>query len=212
MDLKKVHNKANAVMNDRRSIREYDTSVKIERDKMRNIIQDAMTAPSSFNMQPWRFVVVDTPEGKAKTKPYMMFNQRQNDTSSALIVIYADMQNQDMIDSILATDVKLGLREEDNMEKMATMIKDYRARYSPERLAESQVLDCGFVIMQLMLSAKAYGYDTNAIGGFDRENISKVLGMDTNRYKPVLILSIGKANQEGHDSSRLSVDEVTKWI
>lgn len=199
-------------MNDRRSIREYDTSVKIDRDEMRNIIQDAMTAPSSFNMQPWRFVVVDTPEGKAKTKPYMMFNQRQNDTSSALIVIYADMQNQEMIDSILATDVKLGLREEDNMEKMSTMIKDYRARYSPERLAESQVLDCGFVIMQLMLSAKTYGYDTNAIGGFDRENISKVLGMDINRYKPVLILSIGKANQEGHDSSRLSVDEVTKWI
>lgn len=211
MDLKKVVNKANSLMNERRSIRDYDTSVKIDREEMRNIIQDAMTAPSSFNLQPWRFVVVDTAEGKEKTKPYLMFNQRQHETSAALIVIYADMQNDQIIDHILATEVDLGLRDEENMQKMSAMIKDYRARYSPERLAESQILDCGFVIMQLMLSAKAYGYDTNPIGGFDRENLSKALDVDINRYKPVLVLSIGKANQEGHDSSRLSVDEVTQW-
>lgn len=212
MDLKKVENTNNQTMADRKSIRQYDTTVKIDRNEMRNIIQDAMTAPSSFNLQPWRFVVVDTPEGKAKTKPYLMFNQRQNDTSAALIVVYADMQNTDMIDKILDYDVKLGLREKDNRDSMSTMIKEYRAKYSNERLAESQVLDCGFVIMQLMLSAKAYGYDTNAIGGFDRENLSKALNIDTKRYKPILVLSIGKADQEGHDSSRLSVDEVTTWI
>lgn len=212
MNLKKVENTNNQIMEDRKSIRQYDTTVKIDRNEMRNIIQDAMTAPSSFNLQPWRFVVIDTPEGKAKTKPYLMFNKRQHETSSALIVIYADMKNEEMIDKILDYELELGMRDKENRDSMSQMIKDYRAKYSYERLIESQVLDCGFVIMQLMLSAKAYGYDTNAIGGFDRENLSKALDIDTKQYKPILVLSIGKADQEGHDSSRLSVDEVTTWV
>lgn len=211
MELKKVQNPANRLMEERRSIRKYDTSVKISHEEMADIIQDAMTAPSSLNLQPWRFIVIDSAEGKKLVKPYMAFNQLQHETSSALIVVFADMQSIDSTDAILSADVKLDVRDIESKEKMTAMIKSYRSAISPERLLNSQMLDCGFICMQLMLSAKGYGYDTNPIGGFDREGISKALDMDIKRYYPALIISIGKADEEGHDTTRFSVDEITSW-
>lgn len=211
MKLKKIQNQANIVMEQRRSIRQYDPAAKISREVMANILQDAMTAPSSFNLQPWRFVIVDSDEGKELIKPFMAFNQQQHETSSAIIVVYADMKSIDSVDCILNADVKLGLRDEASKNQLSELMKSYRSDYTPERLLRSQLLDCGFVCMQLMLSAKNYGYDTNPIGAFDRDGISKALGMDTERYFPALIISIGKAAETGRDSSRFCVDEVTFW-
>ena len=53
----------------RRSIRKYDESHKIPRDELNEILMNAMKAPSSKNMQPWRFLVIDTAEGKNKLAP-----------------------------------------------------------------------------------------------------------------------------------------------
>lgn len=211
MQLKKVINKANNVMQNRASIRKYDVKKKIGREELTNILQDAMTAPSSFNLQPWRFVVVSSEEGKELIKPYMMFNQIQHETASAVIFVYADKQSVDYTDEILAANVEYGLMTEEYRDKMGEMIRSYQANYTPERLNASQMLDCGFVCMQLMLSAKAYGYDTNPIGGFMRKEISEILGMDADRYYPALAISIGKADEPSKDTTRFSVDEVTQW-
>ena len=54
---------------------------------MNEIISKATKAPSSVNMQPWRFVVVESDEAKAKLRPLIRFNTSQNDTFSAMIVI-----------------------------------------------------------------------------------------------------------------------------
>ena len=60
---------------------------------MDEIIIKATKAPSSVNMQPWRIVVVDSDEGKAKLKDAFGFNSRQLTTSSAMIIIFGDLQN-----------------------------------------------------------------------------------------------------------------------
>lgn len=211
MEIKKVINQANTLMEERTSIRKYDPSAKISRDEITNILNDAMTAPSSLNLQPWRFVVIDTPEGKALIKPYMMFNQQQWETSSAIIAVYADTQCVDSADTILSADVEKGLKTKELKDAMLSKIKQYTSVYTPERFSNSLMLDMGFVCMQLMLAAKGYGYDTNPIGGFMRQELSEALGMDTNRYIPALLITLGKAGEEPKDTTRFSVDEVTQW-
>lgn len=211
MQLKNVVNEGNNLLFMRTSIRKYDPLVKINREMMRNIIQDAMTAPSSFNLQPWRFFIFDTDEGKELIKPYMMFNQLQWETSSAIIAIFGDMDNYSAADKILSANVNFNLMTEEYKEKMLEMISTYGASYTDERLRNSILLDCGLVAMQLMLSAKVYGYDTNPIGGFMRKELTEALQLDGKRYIPVLLLSIGKANEKPKDTVRFSVDDITVW-
>ena len=59
---------------------------------MLEMIKEATTAPSSVNMQPWRFVVAESEEAKEILRPLIRFNTRQNDTSSAMVMIFGDMQ------------------------------------------------------------------------------------------------------------------------
>lgn len=77
---------------ERKSVRVYDETVKIPHEEMLAMIDEAVTAPSSVNMQPWRFVVVESEAEKAKLQPLLRFNTRQNATSSAMILIFGDLQ------------------------------------------------------------------------------------------------------------------------
>lgn len=211
MKLKKVNNTANKIMSDRRSIKKYDPTVKISREEISNILQDALTAPSSFNLQPWRFVVIDTDEGKKSIEPFMMFNQKQWETSSAIIAIFADLENHSTGKKIYTSAYENQLMDKSTKDQIIDMISVYSKKRSDEQNRNTAIFDCGLVTMQIMLSAKNYGFDTNAIGGFEREETAKALGIDTKRYLPLLLLSIGKAAEEGHDSICYTVDEVTQW-
>lgn len=211
MEIKDTTKQANKLMLDRSSIRNYDKSVKISREEMSNILQDAMTAPSSLNLQPWRFIVIDTPEGKELIKPYMMFNELQWETSSAIIAIYGDYDNFSTTEQIYSAATDLNIMSTENKNKIVDMIKSVRNSFTDERLRESIFLDCGFVGMQIMLSAKNYGYDTNPIGGFMRKELTEALKLDANRYIPIVLLSIGKANESAKTSVRYSVADITEW-
>lgn len=211
MELKKVINPKNQLFEDRKTVRKYDPTVKISREEMENILQDAMTAPSSFNLQPWRFIVIDSEEVKEQIRPFLMFNQVQGETASAIIAVYADLEIEENVNKILTANVEHKLADPDRKEYMTQKIKNYKASQTEMMLKNGIMLDAGFVIMQLMLSAKAYGYDTNAIGGYDKVGLSEALNIDTNRYLPVLLISIGKGVEEGHDTLRMSVNEVTQW-
>ena len=52
-----VSNDFSDIVYNRRSIRKFDTSVKIPREEMLEILDKTVTAPSSVNMQPWRYAV-----------------------------------------------------------------------------------------------------------------------------------------------------------
>lgn len=211
MELKKIVNSANQIMNDRVSIRKYDTSVKISRDEIANILQDAMTAPSSFNLQPWRFVVIDSEQGKESIKPFLMFNELQRETSSAIIAVFGDLESASTADKIYSGAVDHKLINSEVKDKMLNMIGTYTGSFTGERLSNGIMLDCGFVTMQIMLSAKNYGYDTNPIGGYMKKEMTEALGLDIKRYIPVILLSIGKSDEVARESIRYSVDEVTQW-
>lgn len=211
MEIKKVANPANQVLFDRASIRKYDPAIKISRKEMSDILQDAMTAPSSLNLQPWRFVVIDSKEGKEFIKPYMLFNHQQWETSSAIIAIFADLKCPATAEKIYNASVENGVMSEEYKDKMLEMIDSYTSAYTHEHMCNVVMLDCGFVAMQIMIAAKGYGYDTNPIGGFLKKELTEALEMDKDRYLPILLISIGKADESPKDSIRYSASEITLW-
>ncbi len=197
---------------ERRAIREYDSSIKIDRNEMKEILKEATRAPSSMNMQPWRFAIVESLEGKEKLKPILMGNQLQLNTSSAMIVIFTDLQKFDYAEKIFDQSIDKFMMPKDVKEKQLRSIANMLPNLSDERLEKSGLIDCGLVAMQLMQVAKEHGYDTCPIGGFHHNQIAKALGYDEKRYKPALIISIGTKAENGHSTTRLDVEDITRWI
>lgn len=200
-----------SIITGRRSIRKYDSSVKISKEEMTEILTEATLAPSSVNMQPWRFVIIESPEAKAKLAPIAKFNQTQVETSAAVIAVFGDMNNFDYAEQIYGTAVERGLMPAEVKERQLTALGAHFAKLPADVNRETIMIDGGLVSMQLMLAARAHGYDTNAIGGFEKDQIAELFDMDKERYIPVMLISIGKAVEEGYASVRLPVDTVAQW-
>ena len=208
---KTLINNFDEIVTGRRSIRSYDPSVKISRQEMTEILSKATLAPSSVNLQPWRFVVIDSPEGKATLAPLAKFNQTQVATSAAMIAVFADMNSIDYADDIYGKAVEAGLMPAEVRDTQLPAIKGLVSALSAEQLKEMNLIDAGLVSMQLMLAARAHGYDTNPIGGYEKDQIAEAFGMDKERYYPVMLISIGKAADKGYQSVRLPVEAITEW-
>ncbi|MFZ0074547.1 nitroreductase family protein [Exiguobacterium sp. RIT452] len=199
------------IVKGRRSIRNYDTNVKISKEEMTQILEEATLAPSSVNMQPWRFLVIDSAEGKATLAPLAKFNQVQVETSSAVIAVFGDMNAIDQLENIYDTAVAQGLMPQEVRDRQVPAIQGMYESVPASALKDSILIDSGLVSMQLMLVARAHGYDTNPIGGYEKDQIAEAFGMEKDRYVPVMLLSIGKAVDAGYPSVRLPINDITDW-
>lgn len=202
-----VNNNFSDIAYNRKSIRVYDESVKISNEEMLEMIQKSTIAPSSVNMQPWRFVVVESPEEKQKLKPLIRFNTRQNDTSSAMILIFGDMECYEYGEEIYNQAVIEGKMSPQVRDEQLAAIIPYYKNLTREAMNDVVKIDSSLAAMQFMLVARAHGYDTNPIGGFEADQLAEAFGLNKDRYVPVMILSIGKALEEGYDSIRLDAKE-----
>lgn len=208
--MSQVHNNdfQDIVLN-RRSIRNYDPYYEIEHSELLQIIDEAAKAPSSVNLQPWRFVIVESEEAKAKLKPLIRFNTLQNETSSAMILIFGDLKCQEYAQEIYQEAVNRGLMPQEVMEKQLAAIVPMYDSLNKAQMERIVQIDASLVAMQLMLVARSHGYDTNPIGGFDADQLAAAFDLDEERFHPVMILSIGKAMETGYESVRLSAEKIT---
>lgn len=201
-----------AILKGRRSIRQFDESVKISKEEMTNILQDTITAPSSVNMQPWRFVVAESSTAKEKLTPLVRFNQNQNNTSSAMILIFGDLKNFDYSEQIYGTAVEQGLMPAEVKEQQLSVLTPLYKQIPADKMKETVLIDGSLAAMQLMLIARTYGYETSPIGGFERDQLATAFDLNPQRYVPVMIVAIGKGLDAGYPSYRLPVADITTWV
>ncbi|MCR8845295.1 nitroreductase family protein [Paenibacillus sp. SC116] len=199
------------VIRDRRSVRVYDPSYKISDEEIKELLGEAMLAPSGTNLNPWRFMVFTDPELKQKLLP-LALGQKQVADASAVILVLGDMDayTVENADKINQRAVDAGYMTEQIKETINNSVQGYYGSVSEQTKKEWQMLDGGLLAMQLMLAAKARGYDTVPMLGYNTEEFRKEFNVPDNLVN-VLMITLGKAAQPGFPTVRLGVDEVTTW-
>lgn len=197
------------VLQERRSVRYYEPSFKIAKAEIEEILQAAIKSPSSSNLQPWRFLVIDNQELKEKLLP-IAFNQQQVADSSAVIAVFGDLEWINKGEDIYTRSVEAGFMTEEVKQYMVGSIDNGYRKMPEERLKKIVHIDGGLVSMQLMLAARAKGYDTVAMGGYDAVKFNEAFNVPAN-YENIMLIALGKAAKEGRPTVRLGLNEVTHW-
>ncbi|MBD3918642.1 nitroreductase family protein [Paenibacillus sp. PR3] len=198
------------VIRDRHSVRKYDPTFRISKDEMKQMLEEATLAPSSSNMQPWRFLVIDDQAKKEQLLP-IAFNQQQVVNASHIIAILADKESYRHAETIYSRAVESGFMDEETKTRMVERIVSEQSPYRKSDIAKDiGLVDAGLVSMQFMLVAKAHGYDTVPMGGFNKAQFNELFAVPE-RYETVMLIAIGKAAVEAHASARLTQEEVTFW-
>lgn len=198
------------LMHERKSVRKYKEGVVIPQEKLQYLLQQAITAPSSSNLQPWRFLVIQDQQVKKELRA-IANDQEQVETSSAIIAVLGDLEMYEHAEQIYDANYEQGFI---TREVADLMITKSRALYSnlPEAVLKNIVhFDAGLVAMQIMLLAKDMGYDTVPMGGFDKVKFAEKFNLPQNEI-PILLIAIGEASAPAYGSSRLPLEQIAHFI
>ncbi|MCM3388473.1 nitroreductase family protein [Ureibacillus chungkukjangi] len=198
------------LMHERNSVRKYKEGVVIPHEKLHTLLQNAISAPSSSNMQPWRFIVIEDQQVKKELRE-IANNQEQVETSSAIIAVLGDLEMYKKAEQIYDANFEHGFM---SREIADLMIKNSLALYGglPEEVLSRLIhFDTGLVSMQIMLLAKDMGYDTVPMGGFDKVKFAEKFNLPKNEI-PILLIAIGEADAPAYGSSRLPLEQIIRYI
>ncbi len=193
------------VMKERSSVRKYKKGIKIPPETLNRIIELAGTAPSSWNLQHWKFIVVEDEENKKSLYP-VANNQQQVLDCSALIVVLGDKEADKNAEEVYASAVKAGYMSDDAKNKLVDQI--HVAYRTVEHIGVHEAIrNASLAAMQLMLAAKAHGIDSCPMGGFQPDALCRQLHVPE-RYIPVMLITLGYAETPAHRTERFPLSKI----
>ena len=139
------------------------------------ILRAGLEAPSSYNLQPWRFVVVRDADHRKKLRAAAM-NQEQVEQAPVVIVACGDTQgwHQDL-EEVLRIGRQHGFDDETRIErKRKNVTQDLGSHRNIEMWAAKQTMIAATTMMWM---AEALGYDTGPMEGFYEDQVRAVLGI-----------------------------------
>ncbi|GAB7387068.1 nitroreductase family protein [Bacillaceae bacterium] len=193
------------VMKERRSVRKYKKGVNIPREKLEEILRLAITAPSSWNLQHWKFIVVEEEETKKRLFP-IAYNQQQVLDASAVVIVLGDTEAYRNAEKVYGDAVRAGYMTE---EVKSTLVNNVNQAYQNVKDfgVHEAIRNASLAAMQLMLAAKAQNIDSCPMGGFDPVALRKELNIP-DRYIPIMMISLGYAAEPAHQTARFPLEQV----
>ena len=187
------------------SAERFDPGRALDDATVRDLVADATLAPSSFNIQHWRFVAVRREEDKRRLQA-AAHGQRQVAEAALTLIVLGDTRGVDRLPEIVERAVAAGALPPG---KAAAWVRLAREIYADPRMARDEALRCGsLAAMLLMLSAEARGLAASALTGFDADQVCRDFEIDE-RYVPVMLIAVGYGAGPGVPRQpRLTVDEV----
>ena len=206
----------------------------VERELIELLLRTAQWAPSGYNLQPTRFVVVTDPETRSRIRRACM-NQQSIVEAPIVIVFAGDHLAFDRLEETLNSDLAAGAITPDyanflrkivrlmfkqgplgiNWLWKATLIPLARLFVPiPQMMAvhkrfwlAKQVMLCS---MNFMLAAEAAGLGTVPMEGFDAGRLRRSLDLPRS-WEPILVVPVGYTETGPAKKTRLPLQRVILW-
>ncbi len=181
------------------------------------IRESLVLTPSSYGLQPWRFLVVENPAVRAKLKP-VSWDQTQVTDASHLIVFArrTEMTEADVnrhVGRILSVrNLPAEKLEPYRQMMLGGVIKGKDAAGQREWSGRQ----CYIALGQLMATAAVLGVDTCALEGIDPAKYDEILGLKGSGYETVVACAVGyRATDDAYAQAakvRFPADDVIKHV
>jgi nitroreductase len=152
------------------------------------ILEFATQAPSGFNLQPWRFVVVREKANRARLQK-AAFNQEKVGEAPVNIIAFAIKDDwKNYIDQVFHEGVRRGYGKPEMIPGLKKMASDFLEKGIPQQTWVNR--HTMIAVTTMMLVAEAYGLDTAPMEGFDPQAVGREFGLPQNA-EVIALLAIG---------------------
>ena len=168
-----------AALNWRYATKSFDPSKKIPAETWNALEDSLVLTPSSFGLQPWKFIVTQDQGLRESLVPHA-WRQRQIADCSHLVVMTVPKElGEDHIDANIARMVEVRGGTVDALLGFRKMVAGFRSQLAANGgLTNWAKLQSYIALGQFMLAASLLGIDTCPMEGFVPEKFDEILGLD----------------------------------
>jgi nitroreductase len=175
-------------IHDRRSTPSFD-GTPIPPQDLRQILEAGLHAPSGYNLQPWRFIVVQHPEQRKRLRA-ASYNQAKVEEASAVIVACGDRDGwRKDLDEMLRLG-RAGGMTETYAAQAAESVPSYLSGFTEAQMQGWLNKQVMLAFTSMLLMAEVLGYDTAPMEGFEQQKVCETLRLPMS-YWVVALLGIG---------------------
>jgi nitroreductase len=171
----------------RRAVKHYDPEHELSDDELRKLMEAAVQSPTSFNIQNWRFVLVRDKDLRQKIRAAANDQAHVTD-SSVLIVMTADLKAWEKTPERYWRDAP---------QEVADLLVNWMGPFyqgKDELQRDEAMRSCGLAGQTIMLAAKAMGYDSCPMIGFDPGQVGELIKLPDDHVIGFMI-AVGKATK-----------------
>ncbi|MBF0597571.1 nitroreductase family protein [Faecalibacter rhinopitheci] len=180
----------------RHAVKAYDPTKKVSQENIDKIVEAARLAPTSSGLQPFKLIVIDNQELKAKLVDGALNPECMRDCSHVIIFAAWDRYTEERIDYIydMTTDER-GLprgRFSSYTDQIKGIYLNETAEENHAHIARQTYIALGLALAQ----AAELKIDTTPVEGFSNAHIDEVLGLKELGLKSVSLMYVGYADEE----------------
>ena len=200
----------------RYATKQFDATRKIPADVWDALEQSLVLTPSSFGLQPWKFIVVRDPAVRERLKPES-WNQSQVTDASHFVVLTArtDLGKQD-IETWIARLAGVQGKQAEDFAPLQGMIAGFAETMSQETRHAWNVRQVYIALGQLMTSAAILGIDTCPMEGISAAAYDRILGLEGSGYATAVACALGYRHQDDKYASapkaRFAAEQVIQHV
>ncbi|MBU0755258.1 MAG: nitroreductase family protein [Planctomycetes bacterium] len=193
----------------RRSVHNFIPGKKIPRKDLNKLFQSVVLTPSSWNLQPWKFLVIED-EGKKAQIRELAWNQNIVTDCSAMVLVLGDTDphrnKAKIFDQWRNSKI---INDKIHAQWTAAVGQVYPTAYEQHEFA---IRNSSFAAMTLMLAAYGMGLVSCPMIGFDKKAVSELIEVKDGWILSFMIaLGYNDGSEEFPRQQRFELDQVVKF-
>ncbi|WP_414838117.1 nitroreductase family protein [Candidatus Nanosalina sp. VS9-1] len=176
------------------------TDEEVKEETLEKIFDLTTKAPTAFNLQPYRFIVLDSQEAKEKAVDSAIPVNRWIQYADKIVVLVGDEEIDVNADEVLSHKLEEGKIDEEKAENLRDMYERYKARdeeFMTGWLTRNTMIPATF----FMLACRNFGIGSCPVRGFSQPKLSEKLDLKDSE-RPVLLIPIGYPKKEDRNWRR----------
>lgn len=179
------------VLLDRRATRSFKPDEVVPDEFLDAILSFGAQAPSGYNLQPWRFIVVRDEENRERLRRAAMNQAKVAEAPVVIIAVGVKSDLEQRVDHVLREGARRGVGKFEGVEGAKRGAMKFLSTIPLDLWLNRHTM---IAVTTMMLVAESYGFDTAPMEGFDPAAVKREFGIP-GEDEVVALLAIGRAQE-----------------
>lgn len=196
----------------RYAVKKYDKDRVVSPDIFEKLKEVLRLVPTSNGLQPFKFLIIQSPEIREQLKAYS-FNQSQIVDASHLIVFCSYKKlDEAYFDNYIQLNAVIQNKPIENFEGYSLHLKRELLHRTEEQTLTANEKQCYIALGQLLQAAAIYKVDASPIEGFIIEKYNEILNLHEQNLTATVVCALGYRSDDDHAQYRKKVRKDTESL